>query len=132
MSQLEDRVVGFHRISLVDRPILAIHSATSYTVLAPDNTIPPQRIALSSKTDVTGDILSTQVLRTSPEYTSALVVDAAGHWVSFTIEGPSAAIKVVLQKEGKLVEGKRVFKSASISKDGVINAIGKSLIDHSQ
>lgn len=92
--------------------------------------MPTQHIKLSTKTDVSGEILSTQVLLTSAEYTSVLVVDVAGHWISLTIEGPSGAIKTVVQKEGKLVEGKRLFKSASISKDGVISAIGPSIAIH--
>lgn len=117
-------MVGLQRIFSADRPILAIHSASSYTLLATDESLSPQHITLPTKTEVTGDILATQILSTSADYTNVIVVDGAGHWVSFALEGPSGAIKAAVQKEGKLVEGKRVFKSASVSKDGVITAIG--------
>ena len=123
-AQLEERVVGLHKVSLTDRPILAIHSATSYTLLTPDESHPPQHVNLATKTEINGEIMASQILLTTPEYTNALLVDNAGHWMSFTLEGSSGSVRAVLQKEGKLLEGKRLFKSASISKDGVITAIG--------
>lgn len=111
----------------MDRPILAIHSASSYTLLTPDDSLPPHHVQIPTQTALSDEVIATQIMSTNAEFTNGLVVDASGHWVSFTLEGQSGSVKASLAKEGTLVKGKRVFSSASISKDGVITAIGQSL-----
>jgi hypothetical protein len=78
-------------------------------------------VKVTSKPVSTADILSSQILLSTPDHTRCLLVDNHGAWTLVSIENGVAE----RQKEGKLTDDKRRFVSASISKDGVISATGE-------
>lgn len=119
-------MVGLHRIANLDRPVVAIHSATSFSLLSTDPSVRPILVTLAAKSTVSTDILSTRIQTSSYERTGLIVVDSAGRWANVTLEGSGPGTRAVLQKEGRLSESECRFQSASISSDGVITAIGKS------
>jgi hypothetical protein len=121
--QLKETISGLHRTANPTLPILAVHSASSFSLISQSDS-EPINVQSADKTFSNAEVLASQVIFTSAEHTRCVVVDALGQWTLVAIENGQAE----KQKEGRLTEGdNRKFVSASVSKDGVITAIGECL-----
>lgn len=119
---MKDQINGLHRTANPSYPILAVHSASSFSLVPGSGT---EALYAQTSEKTTTEVLASQIIFSSPEHTRCLVLDITGHWTLVAIENGKAE----KQKEGRLFgEGdKRVLRFASISKDGVITATGMSL-----
>ena len=116
---VKESITSLHHIAHPTHPILAVHSATSFSLIPQIGT---GALHLQSTIkSTTAEILASQITFTSDQLTQGLAVVISGHWTQVGIANGSLEV----QKEGRLtVEAeKRKFVSASISKDGVITAI---------
>jgi len=116
-SQVKESIHGLHRTANPSYPILAVHSASAFSLIPGAGT---KALHAQSSDKTTTEVLASQVVFSSAEHTRCLVLDVTGHWTLVAIENGKAE----KQKEGQLTEDKRELRFASISKDGVITATG--------
>ena len=119
-NQAKDQISELHRTANQQYPILAVHSASSFSLIPQSGT---EALHLVSDKSPAKEVLASQVIFSTAEHTRCLVLDITGHWTLVAIENGKAE----KQKDGRLVDegDKRKFGFASISKDGVITATGK-------
>jgi hypothetical protein len=115
--QVKEPIYGLHRTANPSYPILAVHSASAFSLIPGTGT---KALHAQSSDKTTTEVLASQVIFSSPEHTRCLVLDVTGHWTLVAIENG----KSEKQKEGEMTDDKRVLRFASISKDGVITATG--------